>query len=230
MYPTLALAAAPHAACALPVYACTPAASLCRSQGSPGSASIDVPDALANVFVAACDLPVLSCALAALLRRSQGRPESAIKVDESAMTATVAAGVTQRTLLRFLDSYRCAARCIIAECCCSQFEERVCCWGASTSSCMLVCEVLGPHRNCSAASANIVALVPFAGLTKHQTATHWPPSGGLLQLLCDAVAACLRTLAVQHCCMRSKCSQCRSAEVLGMHVQQCAAAYAMLSC
>lgn len=44
-----------------------------------------------------------------LLRSSQGKPERTISVDEEAMTATVAAGVTQRTLLRFLDNYRCGA-------------------------------------------------------------------------------------------------------------------------
>jgi FAD/FMN-containing dehydrogenase len=38
--------------------------------------------------------------------RLQGKPGSSISVDEEAMTATVAAGVTQRTLLRFLDNYR----------------------------------------------------------------------------------------------------------------------------
>lgn len=36
----------------------------------------------------------------------QGHPEVAITIDETAMTATVAAGVTQRTLLKFLDNYR----------------------------------------------------------------------------------------------------------------------------
>lgn len=36
----------------------------------------------------------------------QGSPQSAIAINESAMTVTAAAGVTQRTLLKFLDNYK----------------------------------------------------------------------------------------------------------------------------
>lgn len=42
--------------------------------------------------------PVLYC-------RTQGSPQSAISIDEKAMTVTAAAGVTQRTLLKYLDNH-----------------------------------------------------------------------------------------------------------------------------
>ncbi|WIA21698.1 hypothetical protein OEZ85_000865 [Tetradesmus obliquus] len=51
---------------------------------------------------------IVTTELAETLPASQGKPERTISVDEEAMTATVAAGVTQRTLLRFLDNYRTA--------------------------------------------------------------------------------------------------------------------------
>ena len=41
--------------------------------------------------------------------RQEVRAGGAIKVDEAALTVTTPAGVTQRTLLEFLDAYRWAA-------------------------------------------------------------------------------------------------------------------------
>jgi len=37
----------------------------------------------------------------------QGQVGHAIRVDESTMTVTAAAGITQRTLLKYLDNFRC---------------------------------------------------------------------------------------------------------------------------
>jgi hypothetical protein len=44
------------------------------------------------------------------MRRQEVRSGGGIRVDEAAMTVTVPAGVTQRTLLEALDAYRCVNR------------------------------------------------------------------------------------------------------------------------
>lgn len=46
----------------------------------------------------------------------QGQVGNAIRVDESTMTVTAAAGITQRTLLKYLDNFRCCLLLLVDAC------------------------------------------------------------------------------------------------------------------